>query len=896
MAQQSQQRVVARLQLFSLVAAVTVALTGLVVLAGWAFGVEALKIILPGTVSMKANSAVCLVLCGVGLLLANRQTSLSWSGPVARACAYVVVFVSALIFSQYIHGYDLGIDQLLFKEPAGAVETFNPGRMAPNTAFNFILDGIALLLLVRKSRNSYRWAQSLSLVTGLVALLAFIGYAYDIRSFLGLGSFTQMAINTALAFMLLSVGVLFAHPDQGLMSPITSSFAGGAIARRLALAVIVVPVALGLLVNVGRDSGLYSQEVGASLVVIASVIVLLVMVWLIAKSLDHTDTQRGQAEAALRDSEERFQLISRATNDVVWDWDILSDKVWWNDGYESQFGYKRDEVRPREESWSNYLHPDDLEPVLSGMQAVLDNGEHVWSGEYRFRRADGSYAYVFDRGHVIRNEQDQPVRMVGAMMDITQRKSIEEQLEHQAFHDALTGLPNRALFMDRLGHALTRARGDGSLVAVLFLDLDNFKVINDSLGHKVGDRLLIAISRRLQACLRPEDTVARLGGDEFIVLLEDIGDLSAATQVAGRIAEQLQEPVTMAGQDEGRTTSLLGHELFVTTSIGIALQSALHERPDDLLRNADVAMYEAKGSGKARFAVFERNMTTRFREHLQTETDLRRALEREEFRVHYQPIVDLETGSITEVEALVRWQHPQRGLVPPAEFIPAAEETGLIVPIGRWVLEQACKQALEWQKQYPPQPGDPPLKVSVNLSARQFQHPQLVEDIAEVVKKSGLDTHHLKLEITESVGIEDVGSTSATLWKLKELGLQLALDDFGTGYSALNYLKRYPFDTLKLDRTFVDGLGQDPEDTAIVHAAIAFAKALSLRVTAEGIETAQQLAELQILGCDHGQGYYFARPMDGASLSHLLAKPPWATTDKGKMQPKLSTKPRIALE
>jgi diguanylate cyclase (GGDEF)-like protein/PAS domain S-box-containing protein len=875
--------------------------------------------------------------------------------------------------------------------------------MAPNTAFNFILAGIALLLLSLKSQSAYRWAQFLGLITWLVGLLAFIGYAYNIQSFLGLDSYTQMAVNTAFAFILLSMGLLFARPSHGLMSTVTGSHAGSIMARRLTLALVIVPVALGLLIDIGYDVGLYSERVGSSLLVVASVLVLLTLVWFSTRLLNRTDVERGQAEKTLQIERDFAVQVMNTMGQGLTVTDINGRFEYVNQAYAQMLGYSTEELigkSPDEftcledqpilaqahtqrltgqpSTYETRLLSADgklIQALITGvprwrdgkvagaiavvtdlterkqaeqallkeqefLKAVLENIPSIivacdadgvlsffdraarqfyrtaipadeWSQHYGLYLADGTTpmrkediplfqafegksvhnvemvtvgkdgvqrAYLAS-GQAILGADGEKLGAVVAMHDITERKRFEEQLEHQAFHDALTSLPNRALFMDRLGHALVRARRDGNSVAVLFLDLDNFKVINDSLGHKVGDQLLIAVSQRLRASLRPEDTVARLGGDEFTVLVEDITGPSEAISVAERISEHLGAPIILGRQDELRGTDLERHELFVTSSIGIALHSSLYDHPDDLLRNADVAMYEAKRRGKACHVVFEQNMTSRFRDHLQLETDLRRALEREEFRLYYQPIVKLESGRITELEALIRWEHPQRGLVPPLEFISAAEQTGLIMPMGRWVLQQACQQLQQWQRKYPPAPGEPPLKVSVNLSARQFQHRKLIEEIDEVLSECGLDPRHLKLEITESVGIEDVGFTSAMLWKLKEQGLHLALDDFGTGYSALSYLKRYPFDTLKLDRTFVDGLGQDRENTAIVHAAIAFAKALSLSVTAEGIETAEQLAELRRLGCDQGQGYYFARPVPGVAVSAMLANPPWAAKD-----------------
>jgi diguanylate cyclase (GGDEF)-like protein len=443
--------------------------------------------------------------------------------------------------------------------------------------------------------------------------------------------------------------------------------------------------------------------------------------------------------------------------------------------------------------------------------------------------------------------------------EIAERRQAQEQLAHQAFHDSLTGLPNRALFLDRLQRALAQARRAKDPVAVLFLDLDNFKVINDSLGHETGDGMLIAIAQRLRACVRPGDTVARLGGDEFTILLEDVDDACRVARVAERVAAALRAPLVIGGR-----------EVFTTASIGIAISTGGDEMPGDLLRDADTAMYQAKTGGKAGYAVFDRSMNTRALERLEIESDLRQALEQGELRLHFQPIVQLESGQLTEVEALVRWEHPKLGLVPPGRFIPVAEETGLIVPLGAWVLQEACRQGQAWQGQ---RPGDPPLVVSVNLSARQLQQADLVDMTARILEETGFDPARLKLEITESVMMLDAESTIGKLHQLKALGVHLAVDDFGTGYSSMAYLSSLPIDTLKIDRSFVSRLGQQTEAEAIVRAIISLAKTLNLQVTSEGIETPEQLAHLQALGCERGQGYYFARPLTGDAVAAWFTAP-----------------------
>ena len=452
-------------------------------------------------------------------------------------------------------------------------------------------------------------------------------------------------------------------------------------------------------------------------------------------------------------------------------------------------------------------------------------------------------------------------RMMGTIEqqadEINQFPKRLEQLTRQAFRDALTGLPNRALFMDRLSHGLTRARRRHEHVAVLFLDLDRFKIINDTLGHTVGDQLLVEVSNRLGSSLRPGDTVARLGGDEFGLLLEDVADAETAELVALRIEAELAKPLSFEGR-----------EVFVTASIGIALSSERLGTPEEVLRDADLAMYHAKAKGKARHEVFDGSMSAPALDRMDLEMDLRSAISRHEFRLHYQPILRLDTGKITEVEALIRWQHEKRGLLQPDEFIGLTEETGLIVPIGQWVLSEACKQARLWQVEYP---TTPPLVMSVNLSAKQFQNPKLVEEITQALDESGLAASCLKLEITESTVMQDAPVTLTKLNELKELGVRLAIDDFGTGYSSLGYLKRFPVDTLKIDRSFVKGLSPDGGDNAIVRAVVTVAKSLNMDVTAEGVETEGQLAELKALGCDRGQGFLFARPVTAERVAPLLA-------------------------
>jgi diguanylate cyclase (GGDEF)-like protein len=446
---------------------------------------------------------------------------------------------------------------------------------------------------------------------------------------------------------------------------------------------------------------------------------------------------------------------------------------------------------------------------------------------------------------------------VSSVRDLRERRSLEKRLAHQNLYDSVTGLPNRSLLLDRVRFALQSARvGDDAPIAVVLLDLDRFKVVNESLGHAAGDRLLAGVGARLQGCLRPGDTVARFGGDEFGILLDEIGGVEGASLVAERIEAELIAPFELDGRD-----------VFVTGSMGIAIGRPGRDDPDELFRDAEVALYRAKGDTTVGHTFYEPSMSAESIERLDLENDLRRAVERDELRVFYQPVVDLATGRIAGVEALVRWQHPTRGLIPPMSFIPLAEETGLILPIGRWVLETAVQQTRVWQVAFP---SETPLTISVNLSPSQFAQPDLGAHVMAILAQTGLPPSSLELEITESVVMDDSETGIAALRGLRALGCRLALDDFGTGYSSLSYLKSMPLDTLKIDRSFVAGLAGDTANRPIVQAVIGLAHGLGIEVTAEGIETAEQLGWLRDLHCDSGQGFYFARPLPADELVDLL--------------------------
>ncbi len=565
------------------------------------------------------------------------------------------------------------------------------------------------------------------------------------------------------------------------------------------------------------------------------------------------------ARQGLAESEERYALSAAGSNDGLWDWDLRREKIYLSPRWREMLGLAQEDVSDNPAEWFSRIHPDDVARVTKQIDAHLAGTLPHFECEFRVRHADGTYLWMLTRGLAVRGEDGGAHRFAGSQTDITGRKRAEQQLVHDALHDALTGLPNRTLFLDLVRKALARLRREpDTRFAVAFLDLDRFKIVNESLGHVHGDDLIVATARRFENALRESDTVARLGGDEFAILLEEIESKDEATRLSESLHQSLASPFRLGGK-----------EIFVSASLGVAHSDQGYERPEDILRDAELAMYRAKERGKAQSIAFDSEMRVWPVTPLDLDSDLRRALERDEMRLHYQPIINIRRGKIAGFEALLRWFHAERGEISPIEFIPVAEETGSIFPLSQWVLRTAARQITEWNTA---RATSDELEISVNLSGRQFARPDAVSGIIDCLEGVGLPAHLLKIEITESTLMEDVDRSTEMLDRLKAANIKICVDDFGTGYSSLSYLHTFPIDTLKIDKSFIQDMSSNYQNLEIVRTITMLGQNLRLDVIAEGVETPDQLGQLRALDCHYAQGFLFSKPLSAADMTAFLAE------------------------
>ncbi|HKV29831.1 MAG TPA: EAL domain-containing protein [Candidatus Dormibacteraeota bacterium] len=707
---------------------------------------------------------------------------------------------------------------------------------------------IATIVLIVASRASRANRLPFLLLTGgLIAnLLADSAFAYlTTTNTYGTGNPTDTG--WAAGYLLIAIAGLRAATTRAA-GPVGSD----GTPSRIWLALPYVPIAAAAIVAVVEES--LPGELDP--VVFWSVMGLIVGV-VLRQYLMLTDNQllnrRLEATAAdLAKREEHFRALVQNSSDVITLIGRHGSIRYQSASVERILGYKEDELLGK--PFGDLVHPEDRTQLLRKIDEAINIVGPPISAECRLRRVDDSYCLA---EITITNLLELPA--VGGLVlntrDVSERKALEEKLTHQAFHDSLTNLPNRAAFRIGLDHAL-HGNAEGR-IAVLFLDLDDFKAVNDTLGHDIGDQLLVAVGARIASTLRPGDTVARLGGDEFAVLLKKMEDEEIAARVAERITRQLVPPFAIGGK-----------EISIRASIGIAGLVSGQEAADELLKNADVAMYIAKAKGKARFVHFEASLANAAIERMELENDLRSALEEKQFVLQYEPVIMLESGAVHSFEALLRWNHPRRGILSPVDFIGVAEQSGLIVELGRWIMQQAARDGRRWQVRYP---SVPPMQISVNLSGRQIERPELIKEVVDAVDAAGLDPQSLILELTESVLLADTEPVARTLQELRSLGFRLALDDFGTGYSSLGHLRDFPVDILKMDASFVAGIGHGMADGAILRAIIGLANSLGLMTIGEGIERQDQLAALNAMGCNAGQGFYFSKPLDYEAMEVLLA-------------------------
>ncbi|MFV0387968.1 MAG: putative bifunctional diguanylate cyclase/phosphodiesterase [Pyrinomonadaceae bacterium] len=580
--------------------------------------------------------------------------------------------------------------------------------------------------------------------------------------------------------------------------------------------------------------------------------------YLMDRSLKLSSQEMQNVNEKLRKSEIRYSLSVNGANDGLWDWDLEKQDFFFSNRWFQIFGVNAQNiVNPSRDTWFSRVHPDDLKFVESQLNAHLNGETNHFKCEHRILHTDGIYRWVLVRGLAVQNEMGVVNRIAGSLSDITSRKLSEEKLEFEASHDPLTKLPNRSLISWKIQESLEELKNNrAGAFSVMFIDIDRFKTINDSLGHKIGDQILLRIAEALKDVTRRSDEIARLGGDEFLIIFDGINSPEQIGIVAERVLQRLRQPISVAGRT-----------IFTGASVGIAFAHCDYDDADELIADADLAMYKAKQGGRGRIEYFNSLMRENATNLLQLEIDMRRALEQKEFILHYQPIVSMNEGSIIGFEALARWNHPVRGIIAPNEFIPLAEETGLIIQLGNTVLRSACMQMREWQERYP---LSNLLTISVNLSAKQLEQPDLALQIEEILHESRLEPRFLRLEITESVIMHNADLAIETVERLRLIGIRVSIDDFGTGYSSLGYLHRFPVDTLKVDRSFINRIGVEGERAEIVDTIVNLASNLDLEVVAEGVETEEQNEYLKQINCKYGQGFLYSRPMDKNATAEVL--------------------------
>ncbi|WP_168204831.1 bifunctional diguanylate cyclase/phosphodiesterase [Noviherbaspirillum sp. UKPF54] len=868
-----------RYRLFAKAASAIVALTGTIAILGWLGATPSLPALLPDFSATKFNSAVGLLLLGISLHVqatgSSRRMTLN-CGRVAAAAALLLGLLTAL---EYAAEVDFGIDQL-FAVDRNVPDGHYPGRMSFVSAINFMLCGCVLLLLTRNA--AARWTEGLTFLTIFNALIPAIGYLYGKTALYQIPYFGTISLPVTLAFLLLCAGLLALRPDCGLMALVSNDSAGGITARRLLPAAILLPLAVNRLEYWGRDAGLYDATFGMIAVTLSSIAIFTLLIGWNARLLLRLDNKRSEAEDALHETlgalernldmlsntnarlqaeismrhaveenlfheHQRMQVTLNSIGDGVITTDIDGKVVYLNPAAEQMcrwtnadaVGQSLDAVARIVDPVSRHAAASTLEATLLGNKVMRRPSSSI------LIRHDGTEAAVDDSCAPM---HDRDGRVVGAVLvfrDVSAMREMSLRMAYIAQHDALTDLPNRFLLNDRLAQAIGLAQRHGTRAALLFVDLDRFKHVNDTLGHATGDRLLQEIARRLRAGTRDTDTISRHSGDEFVILLQQVSDSIDAARAATQVLKSITEPYFI---DE--------HDIHVSASIGISIC------PDDgadgttVIKHAEAAMYQAKAQGRNNYQFFTRHINERALRRFALESSLRRAVAREESALHYQPKLCIASGRVIGAEALIRWNNLGSGPVPPAQFIPIAEETGLIIPIGEWVLRHACAQNRTWQDA-----GYAPIPIAVNVSAVQFRDKNFLEMVARALHETGLEPRYLELELTESVTMQDLELTVSLLEALKKMGVGLSIDDFGTGYSSLSYLKRFPIDTLKIDRSFVQDIATDPDDAAITCAIISMAKSLKQKVIAEGVETPEQFEFLRRQGCDEIQGYYFSEPL-----------------------------------